>query len=285
MRYIAISAIVAISFGMLGATPGSGATLVGHWSLEQGSGTTAFDQSTTDNDGTLVNSPTWETTGLAPVPSGTSAHLEFSGEVGNDDPGDNDEDYVSIPANAAYDFGTGTDFSVAGWIKTSSDTAQNIVGQGDAANSDGGEHWELTIRPDGTFVAFIDDGTNTELIDGDPSGSTATGPTLSDGTWHHVAVTFDRDGNAIRYVDGVAYGTDDISNVGNINNDKILAIGQRGNASGLPLDSPFDGRIDDVRLYTGVLEPGEVSALAIPEPASLAMLGFGALALVPRRRN
>ena len=109
---------------------------------------------------------------------------------------------------------------------------------------------------------------------------------LADGQWHHIAVTFDRDGNAIRYIDGSAVNEAvDISSVGDISNDEILAIGQRGNVAGFPYDSPFDGRIDDVRLYDEVLTAEEVSGLAIiPEPTSLVLLGLGVATLLGRRR-
>lgn len=278
---------LALAAGLLSVAfaPTTRAALIGHWDLEQGSGTTAFDQSTTGNDGTFVNTPTWQTSGLAPVPSGTTADLEFSGEVGDDDAGDNDEDYVSIPANSAYDFGTSTDFSVACWINTTAAATQNPIGQGDAANASGGEHWELIVTDAGYLAAFIDDGSNTEHIGG-PTFDSNDGPQVNDGQWHHIAVTFDRDGNAIRYIDGSAVNEAvDISSVGDISNDEILAIGQRGNVAGFPYDSPFDGRIDDVRLYDEVLTAEEVSGLAIiPEPTSLVLLGLGVATLLGRRR-
>jgi hypothetical protein len=279
-------AVVGLLCGTL--APAARAALIGHWDLETGSGTTAFDQSTTGNDGTLVNTPTWQTSGLAPVPSGTTADLEFSGEVGDDTGVDTDEDYVSIPANSVYDFGASTDFSVALWIKTTATVTQNPIGQGDAANSSGGEHWELIVNDAGYLAAFIDDGTNTKYVGG-PTFDSNDGPQVNDGQWHHIAVTFDRDGNAIRYIDGSAVNeTVDISNVGDISNDEILAIGQRGNvgALGKTFDSPFDGRIDEVRLYDQVLTAEEVSGLAIiPEPTTLGLLSLGIASLLGRRRT
>lgn len=266
---------VVLVFGLLAGGIGSSAdgALIGHWEIEAGSGASVDDVSTTDNDGSFVNSPTWVVSGFAPVPSGTTAALEFDGETASE----GNEDYVSVPANSVYDFGASLDFSVAAWFKTSAAAGQNIVGQGDAGGDAGGEHWELTIRDDGTFVAFIDDGSNTQLIGGG-------GPSFNDGKWHHVAVTFDRDGDAIRYIDGVALPTtDDISHVGDISNDEILAIGQRGNVSGKPFDSPFQGQIDEVRLYDHVLSPEEVRALT-PEPG-FAALSLSALLLLLARRE
>jgi hypothetical protein len=35
--------------------------LVGHWPLNEGQGTTAYDRSGNGNDGTLIGGPTWTT--------------------------------------------------------------------------------------------------------------------------------------------------------------------------------------------------------------------------------
>jgi hypothetical protein len=48
----------------------------------------------------------------------------------------------------------------------------------------------------------------------------------------------------------------------------------------------FDGAIDDVRIYDRALSGTEVADLyALPEPATLALLALGGLAMLRRRRR
>ena len=48
---------------VLSVTSNIQADLVGHWTLDDGSGTTITDISGNGNDGTLVDNPTWDITG------------------------------------------------------------------------------------------------------------------------------------------------------------------------------------------------------------------------------
>gem|GEM_PF-601542 len=81
------------------------------------------------------------------------------------------------------------------------------------------------------------------------------GERLLDGQWHHYAATFDRDGSALAYVDGDLVGTCDISELaGTLGLGKTLLLGTG--------DVPFEGALDDVRLYGRVLTGAEVDRLA-----------------------
>ena len=83
---------------------------------------------------------------------------------------------------------------------------------------------------------------------------TGGGDTLIDGRWHHYAVTFDRDGQAIAYLDGRSIGTHDIrERQGSLGTNKTLLIGTG--------DVPFEGQIDDLRLYRRVLSADEIGRL------------------------
>lgn len=83
----------------------------------------------------------------------------------------------------------------------------------------------------------------------------------------------------------------------------LQAVGAdfRGINGNNPIDPAFTGSTDDFRLYNNALAPGAVTALntlgpdatnaavntasAIPEPASIGLLGIGALGLLARRRR
>ncbi len=124
-----------------------------------------------------------------------------------------------------------------------------------------------------------------------PGGWTGSGTTssytlatgLSSDTWYHFAMTRD-DANGFKlYVNGVEkfFGT----------NPNSFTQGTSGVWLGLDpgLAAPsrsFTGAFDDVRVYDGPLEAGQVMAL-IPEPSALSLLLFasGVMAVVANRKR
>ncbi len=82
---------------------------------------------------------------------------------------------------------------------------------------------------------------------------------VSDGEWHHVALTASRTGNAILYVDGVVEGTPaSLSAVGSLDEPgSPVFIGDIGFQG-----QPFDGVLDDVHIYNRVLTAAEVRQLS-----------------------
>jgi len=63
--------------------------------------------------------------------------------------------------------------------------------------------------------------------------------------------------------------------------------GQFVDRDGNPMDKPFAGQIDELRMFTFNSGEFEVQDLGyyIPEPASLGLVGMAGLALLGRRRN
>ncbi len=92
------------------------------------------------------------------------------------------------------------------------------------------------------FTSADDSGTPTDYDFG--------GTDIGDDLFHHVAVTFDRSGNAILYIDGVADGTplNISSHTGLVAESRGLTIGARSQNVG---QEQFDGEIADVKLYIG----------------------------------
>ncbi len=121
------------------------------------------------------------------------------------------------------------------------------------------------------------------------TGTTTTGvPT--DGSWVHVAFTYNSlDGTTNAYYDGVLESTT-VHNGGNgglVGAPGASSIGAwDASGTGVGLDRFFDGRIDDMRLYKGVLSESQVQQLAaIPEPSSLWLIAAAGVVLVARRRR
>lgn len=118
------------------------------------------------------------------------------------------------------------------------------------------------------------------------AGGTTTATPIADGTWHHLAVVVPSDGATVAtttyYLDGNLIGAFGGSGTALATGDGPLRMGD----SYQDPSRDLKGRLDDVRLYDHALSAGEVAALAaIPEPASLALLGLSAVALTLLRRR
>jgi hypothetical protein len=108
-------------------------------------------------------------------------------------------------------------------------------------------------------------------------------PVPTDGRWVHLAYTYDADtGVMTPYIDGVAGNPGTGGTVTSVG-DGPLNIGA-WDATGSESQQRFlNGRIDDLRFYSGVLTPAEVSGLAaIPEPSTCVLLGIGVVGLIAR---
>jgi hypothetical protein len=233
------------------------AVLVSHWKLDDGqvdpNTTTAVDATTPASNGALANfdvPPAWET-----------------GRVGGALRTDGTNDRVDMGASSELDI-TG-DLSMAFWMKPGGKGAQKygeLVGKnksGGAANDAYFTDFVYTASVTGTTapagtieftitnggVNYVAQSTRTFAID--------------DNTWHHVAVTYDDGSRMTIYIDGVLDSEFAISvpEACDSKPDTYFALGNL--ASGTGVDTYcFKGVLDDVRVYTGVLTPAEVAALA-----------------------
>ena len=152
---------------------------------------------------------------------------------------------VSIPNNALFQFGTTTDFSIALWMRTTNwvnDASLISTKDWDSGRNKG---WNIALATDGQGIDVnVGDGTNrADLEAGD----------IGDSEWHHLAATFDRDGNVSLYIDGNLAQNTGMSNVGDISNALNLTIGADSEN-----DYHFDGLIDEVSIWNKVLSQAEI---------------------------
>jgi len=219
------------------AAPVSAATLVGYWNLNENAGNTATDDSGSGNTGTLINSPQW-----VPGESGSALNFANAGKA-----------YVSASGAETLSNLYTHGMTVAAWIKprsAGSGTSGRII---DKDNNNGG--WYFSMNGATSVKLGID-----TFSVASPSRVSTTGIKLN--VWQHVAATWDgsASGSNIHiYINGVlADGTAvSGSGVAEIDNDTPFAIGNRS----VDVGRSFDGGIDEVRVYSGVLSAAEIQAL------------------------
>ena len=227
--------------------------LVGHWHMDEGSGTAVFDSSGNNNTGTCHNTAWVSADGGRWGNSSTG----FSG--GDSLYFDGGSDYVLVSDSSSLDVGQ---ITIEAWFKADRLTSfvdrykQYIVSK-----------WIFT-NDQRSFGLFLD---RTELcfntsFDGD-SFSSLSGGSISTGNWYHIAATFDGSTKRI-FLNGVELKSETISGT-LFAGSAPLTIGIR---SDLDNDRDFKGIIDEVIIYSRALSAGEIWAhferrrYANPEP-------------------
>lgn len=210
-------------------------TLVGHWQMEEGSGTTILDATSNGNNGSLFGSPGW-------IPGINGTALSFNGS----------NDYARVPDALSLDVTSG--ITLAALIKPKVEATQYLIKKALIGVNNG---YELSLASPTSsagakkvFVRF------NEKTSGNTYRLNSSFNYIDfQNNWIHLAATYD--GATIRlYLNGIQ----DVSmpaafTIGT--NDSALGIGAQWNGTVL-----FNGDIDEVRIYNRPLSPIEISMLA-----------------------
>ena len=170
-----------------------------------------------------------------------------------------DSDYINLSNNSSLYPGTG-DVSYSAWIKPSSTTGfKAIFGVQSLSTASKGVNIQVYNGEIWVFVGVGVSGqwgVNTGGSTGG-GGFITSGANLTLNNWHHIAFTFDRDGNGIIYINGVANRTaavnpNDYSSV-DITSTADVFLG-RG-------DGYFDGEISNAAIFNTVLSSAAISTI------------------------
>jgi len=209
-------------------TAGDG-NLMAYWRFDEGSGTTAYDSTDNDNDGTLEDGAGYSDVAIANTSLNTCT----------------DKDHVEVPDDDTLDIGDGS-YSFEVWFQTQYGSEQYLFmkdGAGDAYYYLRQKNGEIKFKLEDT------DGTSVDIkkdVD------------YHDGEWHHVVVVVNRDDNKVYlYIDGSNVVTPkSISSIDTVSNDGQLILGAQ-TASG---SKDWVGYLDEIRFYNRTLSATEIAS-------------------------
>lgn len=222
---------------------------VGHWMLDEGTGTVANDLSPNGQHGTLLNGVTWG----SDATRGTYARFDGS------------NDRITTPFR--YALSSSDDFTWAWWAKVEpgNSTGAIMVGNRYPGGSPN-ENFE--------FIKLM--AHEAQFANTDAAGSIEkyNYADLPANEWHHYAMV--KSGTSYQwYVDGVAQGAPQTFSYNESTSIPFL-IGGDDDGSGTKVNEHFEGGIDDVVLYRRALSPGELfgvqNGVYFPEPPAIEIL-------------
>lgn len=227
-------------------TGGDDTSLALHLKLDETSGTVSADSSVYGNDGTLNNFsvPAWSSNGTL------DGALLFDGT----------DDVIVVPDANSLDINNA--ITVAAWINTtcSPDFADSnrecrILQKGSGTTDS--SSYALDIDDDTVGYEALHFCVNYGGIDDPQCIYTNSGTVVNDGTWHHVAASWDGTELSL-YVDGQLDNTASYSAGSVVANSDPVTIGGRNDGNG----DDYSGLMDDVRIYTRALSANEIASMA-----------------------
>ncbi|MFC1600554.1 LamG-like jellyroll fold domain-containing protein [Patescibacteria group bacterium] len=218
---------------------------IGHWSFDEGYGTTTYDSGTGGNNGTLINTATWSNDGKF------GKAVYFDGDTTGDDT------HVRLVKDAYNSYSEG---SISLWFKPDN-SGENFQGLFSARDDFVG--W-------GQMLEILFDNANDEVdvwTFGCPT-NIDYGVTLENpNSWHHLVWKVDSSGNKL-YIDGVERQSnsstcffDDLDDGTNGLHYTVGCVKGSGATTSCGGNEMFEGYIDDVRLFNSALTADQVKLL------------------------
>jgi hypothetical protein len=226
--------------------------LLGYWPMD-GDADDAVVDADGPIDGVVVGDPTWPTGIL-----GSAINLDPSYPKSPTDPNRvGVDDYVILGDANDLNFRTETDFTVSLWVNTTGWEDDGAIISNKDWNSGSNTGWIISGGNENNGSWWW----NYYAGSRDDYNPSAAAQPIADGGWHHLCVTHDRDGLATMYYDGVARAQINISDsTGTIDAGYPTVIGTDG-ALGTVWEQWFKGTIDEVKIWSDVLDSFEVAKL------------------------
>ena len=209
--------------------------------LDESTDTVANDDSGETNHGTFAGSPVWQPTGGV-----ENGGLKFAAGSGA----------LTIPAEAINGL---SDLTMSLWFKTTASPAvQTLFSAAGAAQAP-----ELAIDiENGDTIRFTSGNGNSQTWD--------AGRNLANGLWHHVIIVRDSSNGLVSLrLDGQPFGAAQVVTLGTQNVDSVV-LGQRHQSvSSYDASKAFNGTLDEVRIWSAVIEPIYLDQLFKPNDLDL----------------
>lgn len=204
-------------------------SLVGYWSLNEGTGLSALDSSTYGNNATLKNGVIWTTAGKF------GKALQFDGI----------NDYVSVLDSNSLDLTNA--LTVEAWVYPTAFSSYPRIISKESGSYAYPYVLEVVSNKATLYVKLQGSSSNEQL-----AAQAASNLPLN--TWTHVVATWNGQVGRI-YYNGVQSGSDTSLSGTLIQTTKPLLIGNSPNAN-----RPWKGKIDEVRIWKRVLSVQEIKA-------------------------
>lgn len=217
-----------------------------HWKFNTGSGSTATDSSANTLDGTLTNMESVDWTTNTPTSSNENPYaLDFDGV----------DEYVTVADSSLLDFSDTDDFTITGWFNRDTATTDDTVVSKSIGQLGANTGYNL-------YIDSVTDRLILDVADGVDLYTVTSSSQFTTTGWNHFAVVWDQNSTANTeiYINGTANSATEsgtIGNIGDLSNALPFRVGAESDAG-----KPFDGKIDDVRVYGRVLTATEIATLA-----------------------
>jgi len=151
------------------------------------------------------------------------------------------DDYVQIPSNSTYNFGSNQDFTIECRVRTNTAGDVSIIGNKDwVSGYNTGFVFSFKYPAGPEWKVNIGDGINRRDMEG--------GGLIADNQWHTLSVSFDRDGYMKMYEDGILLDSTSISGIGDITTNAGLIFGMDINQN-----FAYKGSIAEVRVWNALI--------------------------------